>query len=148
MTYLFLQEKEKLEKKAAKVEKEKKAKEAQNKSRSLMMNFFAKAKTAGLNRESPSKESVTSAGAGPSTEGQSEFQKTFKPFVVKKDARIAPVNWFLERRNNTSNRAYKGKGTGTEDDVIVIDNDIEISDVKMAENVDVSRMTASGSYFT
>ena len=92
-----VQEKERLEKKAAKAEKEKKAKEAQIKSRSLMATFFNKPKV--NNRESPitgSDVAVASKVAGPSS-NQTVFEKTFKPFVVKKDADVAPTNWFLRK---------------------------------------------------
>ncbi|KAF7966207.1 hypothetical protein HWV62_39698, partial [Athelia sp. TMB] len=92
-----IQEKERLEKKAAKAEKEKKAKEAQIKSRSLMATFFSKPKV--NNRESPTTDSdvaIASKVAGPSS-SQTAFEKTFKPFVVKKDADVAPTNWFLRK---------------------------------------------------
>jgi len=29
-----------------------------------------------------------------STDGPSDFEKMFKPFVLRKDAEIAPLNWF------------------------------------------------------
>ncbi|KZP20865.1 hypothetical protein FIBSPDRAFT_1044651 [Athelia psychrophila] len=103
-------EKERLEKKAAKAEKEKKEKEAQNKSRSLMAGFFNKPKT--NSRESPvanePDKAVVSRVAGPSS-NQSAFEKTFKPFVIKKDAELAHINWFLRK-----NKARE---------VIVIDDD-------------------------
>jgi chromatin assembly factor 1 subunit A len=55
---------------------------------------------------------------------EDEFSKTFRPFVVKKDAELAPVNWFLERRT------AKGKGKGKE--VIVLDGD-DTGDVVLAQ---------------
>lgn len=110
LTYQLAQEKERLEKKAAKAEKEKKEKEAQNKSRSLMAGFFNKPKT--NSRESPvanePDKAVVSRVAGPSS-NQSAFEKTFKPFVIKKDAELAHINWFLRK-----NKARE---------VIVIDDD-------------------------
>ena len=41
----------------------------------------------------------------------------FKPFVVKKDAEVAPLNWFLD---STTNKLHRRKGNK---DVIVIDDD-------------------------
>ncbi|KIK06499.1 hypothetical protein K443DRAFT_674158 [Laccaria amethystina LaAM-08-1] len=96
-------EKERLEKKAAKVEKEKKEKDAQSKSRFIMANFFAKPKAFTSSRASSNE--VELAIAGPS-QVQSEFSKSFKPFVLKKDATLAPINWFLkdgkQRRRHVS----------------------------------------------
>ncbi|KAF9246469.1 chromatin assembly factor 1 subunit A-domain-containing protein [Melanogaster broomeanus] len=89
--------KEKEEKRAAKVEKEKKQKEAQDKSRSMMSN------TAG----------------GPSAT-ESEFQRTFKPFVLKKDAELAPSNWFLESKKQASRKRSTGV---THTEAIVVDDD-------------------------
>lgn len=49
----------------------------------------------------------------------SEFQRTFKPFVLKKDAQIAPYNWFLERKRRSRNQM-----TGvTHEEAIVVDDD-------------------------
>ncbi|KAJ7098084.1 chromatin assembly factor 1 subunit A-domain-containing protein [Mycena belliarum] len=83
-------EKEKQEKKAAKAEREQKEKEAQNKSRSLMKNFF---KTGSIPRTVPAKKPEFSA---PASNDVSEFQKTFRPFVVKKDTTVAPINCFTK----------------------------------------------------
>ncbi|KAF9009375.1 chromatin assembly factor 1 subunit A-domain-containing protein [Cyathus striatus] len=80
-------EKERLGKKAAKAEKEKKEKDAQDKSRTLMANFFSKAKTRGPPKE---EEPVCAV-----SKSQTDFEKVFKPFVLKKDATLAPVNRFL-----------------------------------------------------
>ncbi|KAF8559629.1 hypothetical protein OG21DRAFT_1502866 [Imleria badia] len=108
--------KDKEEKRAAKAEKEKKQKEAQDKSRSIMANFFGKAKPSA--RDSPTKDS--NASAGPLAD--SEFQRTFKPFVLKKDAQLAPYNRFLEGKRRTCNRM-----TGvSHEDAIVIDNDTAV----------------------
>ncbi|KAF8136408.1 chromatin assembly factor 1 subunit A-domain-containing protein [Boletus edulis] len=104
--------KDKEEKRAAKAEKEKKQKEAQDKSRSIMANFFGKAKPSV--RDSPTKDS--SPSAGPSAD--SEFQRTFKPFVLKKDAQLAPYNWFLER-----NRSIKWMTGITHEEAIVVEDD-------------------------
>ncbi|KIM80821.1 hypothetical protein PILCRDRAFT_822100 [Piloderma croceum F 1598] len=123
-------EKEKLEKKTAKAEKEKKEKEAQNKSRSIMANFFGKPKTNSA-RASPAQESEAAVAPG-SSSSQSAFEKTFKPFVVKKDAEVARPNWFL---NPKTNKLHRKRGVR---DVIVIDDDDasvkkETVDVKMED---------------
>lgn len=108
--------KDKEEKRAAKAEKEKKQKEAQDKSRSIMANFFGKAKPSV--RDSPTKDSNISADPLVG----SEFQRTFKPFVLKKDAQIAPYNWFLERKRRSRNRT-----TGvTHEEAIVVDDDTTV----------------------
>ncbi|KAG1826950.1 uncharacterized protein BJ212DRAFT_1474155 [Suillus subaureus] len=114
--------KEKEEKKAARAEKEKKQKATQDKSRSLMANFFGKAKAPP--RESPSKPVCGASNS------ESDFQKTFKPFILKKDAEMAPVNWFLK----PSKRTWKKQTSGfSPADAIVVDdaqasgtNDIDV----------------------
>ena len=136
------QEKERQEKKAAKAEREKKEKDAQAKSRSLMANFFGKARTAGV--ASPSKLKTTAQDAERSSPGpvvtQSDFEKTFRPFAIKKDAELAPENWFREcrRRNQHSHR--------TVGNVIVIDDDEDLrqeSPVHDVEMVDSRELDAS-----
>jgi hypothetical protein len=54
-----------------------------------MANFFKKPQLPA----SPSSGEAPSS-AGPSTP-LSDFKKAFRPFVVKKDAQLAPSNWFL-----------------------------------------------------
>lgn len=154
---IFLQEKERLEKRASKAEKEKKEKDAQLKSRSLMASFFGKAKGGNSNRALPSQDSVT-AVAGPSFT-QSEFAKTFKPFVVKKDAEIAPVNWFLEVSNRKTKRNVfvRASELGSGSDVIVIDDDdneikgedVEIVDLREVNDVDldIGSLNAKGLFW-
>ncbi|KAJ7738508.1 chromatin assembly factor 1 subunit A-domain-containing protein [Mycena maculata] len=66
-------EKEKQEKKAAKAEREQREKDAQNKSRSLMKNFF---KTGNTARASPAKDPQTHGA--PSSSDIPQFEKTFK----------------------------------------------------------------------
>ncbi|KAG9318534.1 chromatin assembly factor 1 subunit A-domain-containing protein [Chiua virens] len=105
--------KDKEEKRAAKAEKEKRQKEAQDKSRSIMANFFGKVKPSVP--DSPSKDS--NASAGPSVD--SEFQRTFKPFVLKKDAELAPYNWFLDGKRGSCDHM-----TGvTQEEAIVVDDE-------------------------
>ncbi|KAF8061551.1 chromatin assembly factor 1 subunit A-domain-containing protein [Lyophyllum atratum] len=134
-------EQEKLEKKAAKAEKEKKEKDAQNKSRSIMANFFAKPKNTAT-RETPLKNAEPSV-AGPSNT-RSEFEKSFKPFVLKKDTDLAPINWFLETKNRKK-RPSPGK---LHDDIIIIDDDETRDDDVEMDNagsavIDVAAMNTS-----
>ncbi|KAJ3839465.1 chromatin assembly factor 1 subunit A-domain-containing protein [Lentinula raphanica] len=91
---------------AEKAEKVKKEKNAQ---KSLMKNFFTKAKPS---LKASSSNVSESKKAGPST-SLSDFNRTFKPFVLKKGAQMAPINAFLE---------YKPMA-GTQDDAIIVDED-------------------------
>lgn len=76
-----------------------------------MANFFGKAKAPP--RESPSKPVCGTSNS------ESDFQKTFKPFVLKKDAEMAPINWFLKPCEPT----WKQQTTGfTHADAIVVDD--------------------------
>ncbi|KAI9455565.1 hypothetical protein BJY52DRAFT_1224586 [Lactarius psammicola] len=114
-------EKERLEKRAAKAEKERKDKDSQAKARSIMANFFGKPK--------PSSSTVASPSKGPAASSSnmlSEFDRVFKPFVLKKDAELAPVNWFRDARK---------RKRLVDADVIVVDedDDVEVLDVEMHE---------------
>ncbi|CDO70716.1 hypothetical protein BN946_scf184798.g31 [Trametes cinnabarina] len=126
-------EKELLEKKAAKAEREKREQAAQAKSRSLMASFFGKAKPASTSNASPSKLATNGENArnspAPAT-SQTDFERTFKPFALKKGAVLAPVNWFSERKR----REQQKKVSRTEDNVIVIEDD---GDNKVDEDVDM-----------
>jgi hypothetical protein len=53
-----------------------------------MQGFFAKSKPL-EKKESPKKEIR-----------RSDFEQKFKPYVLKRDAILAPVNWFLQREND------------------------------------------------
>lgn len=102
-----------------------------------MANFFAKPKAP---TRAPSKEAEGSI-AGPST---SEFQQTFKPFVLKKDAIMAPTNWFV----HTKTRKRKGRNASVIDNNVIViedggDTDVEMQDVKPVD-VDVSQMNTKG----
>ncbi|KAJ3989993.1 chromatin assembly factor 1 subunit A-domain-containing protein [Lentinula detonsa] len=91
-------------------EKAEKAKKAKNAQKSLMSNFFTKPKsTLKTSFTKPSVLTIT----GSST-SLSDFDRTFKPFVLKKDAQMAPINAFLDGCNPTA---------GTRDDAIIIDED-------------------------
>ncbi|OCH95613.1 hypothetical protein OBBRIDRAFT_883869 [Obba rivulosa] len=130
-------EKERQEKKAAKAERERKEKEAQNKSRSIMANFFGKAKAAPQNRTSSLSNDANSNVAGPST-FQSDFERTFKPFALKKGAELAPTNWFK--------CPCKRSASVAEENVIVIDDDIIMEDesTKDVRMADVQQLTDLG----
>ncbi|KAM6500858.1 Chromatin assembly factor 1 subunit A domain containing protein [Amanita muscaria] len=107
-------DKERLDKKAAKDEKERKAKDAQNKSRSIMNSFFSK--------KVPAAKACTNdanKGGGDSSETQSEFARTFKPYLVKKDAQLAPTNWFVDSRSKLKGKSVPRKMR----EVITIDDD-------------------------
>jgi chromatin assembly factor 1 subunit A len=114
----LLKEKERLEKKAVKAEKEKKNKESQEKARSMMASFFGKPKT-------PSTTTSPSKGPTPSSSKTlSDFDRVFRPFVLKRDAELAPVNWFRDARRKQRADA----------DVIVIDeDDAEVHDIEISE---------------
>jgi chromatin assembly factor 1 subunit A len=104
----------------------------------MMASFFGKPKAAS-----------SAAKAGPSSSTPSrlpteertpkkvedEFSKTFRPFVIKKDAEVAPVNCFLAKQK------VKGKGKQRAREVIDVDgqqNAIVISDEEIsAESKDV-----------
>ena len=103
-----LKEKERTDKKAAKAEKERKDKESQEKARSIMASFFGKPKTSTTSASS-SEVPPPSASAT-----QSEFDRVFKPFTLKKDAELAPTNWFQDA---------KRRKQFADADVIVIDDD-------------------------
>ncbi|KAF9264861.1 hypothetical protein L218DRAFT_209809 [Marasmius fiardii PR-910] len=108
---------------AERVAREKKQNDAQ---KSLMANFFTKSK--------PRKNETASMNAGLSKNDTSDFERTFKPFVQKKDAEIAPVNSFLKCKTRHAAETSK--------DIIVLDSDDEkVDDPGISESV--SRLSAS-----
>ncbi|KAF6764704.1 CoCAF-1 [Ephemerocybe angulata] len=131
-------EKERLEKKAAKAEKERKAQEAHKKSRTIMSNFFSKPKAP----IAPTRVKVqATALPGPSST-KSDFEKVFKPFVLKRDSVLAPTNWFKESQK----RKRVHHSASTDPDIIVIDDeDTPAKDITMSEplptEAELSRMT-------
>ncbi|OAX34423.1 hypothetical protein K503DRAFT_803611 [Rhizopogon vinicolor AM-OR11-026] len=90
-----------------------KQKETQDQSWSIMVNFFGKVKDPP--HQSSSKVGNPACGTSSS---ESEFQKTFKPFILKKRAEIAPVSWFLKSRQRPSGKQRSGFSHA---DAIVID---------------------------
>ncbi|KAK7466897.1 hypothetical protein VKT23_003961 [Stygiomarasmius scandens] len=99
-------------KKAENEEKIAKATKEKNAQKTLMANFFSKPKAS---TAAPNK-----AVAGPSSE-LSEFQKTFRPFIVKKDAQLAPINSFRTRPKRPKRRV----ASGSKHDVIIVDDEDE-----------------------
>ena len=74
------------------------------------MKFFAKPKAS-----SPAKVAV----AGPS-KLQTDFERTFKPFVLGKNKVLAPTNWFLAAKSR------KASGHPNRTEVILIDSDDQV----------------------
>ncbi|KAF7338435.1 hypothetical protein MVEN_02069300 [Mycena venus] len=120
-------EKEKQEKKAAKAEREQKEKDAQNKAQSFLQGFLKAGKAS---RASPAK--TFESDATTSSSSVSQFQKTFRPFVVKKDTTLAPVNWFTYHKTKPPPLTYDG-------DVIIVDED---DGPKPNPHMDVAEMSA------
>ncbi|TCD62295.1 hypothetical protein EIP91_007091 [Steccherinum ochraceum] len=116
-------EKEKEDKKNARLEKEKKEKAAQAKSRSLMANFFSKTPKAGPSRSTSLTKEPEPAAADPSNV-QSDYAKAFRPFLVKKDVEMAPINGFHSRFKGKKFRETRDPSAGTT--VIVIDDEEEL----------------------
>ncbi|KAI3610383.1 chromatin assembly factor subunit [Moniliophthora roreri] len=97
-------------KKPESIEKIAKAKKEKDAQKSLMANFFSKPKP------KPSAASTVKPGQSSiSATQKSEFEKTFKPFVRKKDAEVAPYNQFVSKNRIVS--------SGSKDDIIVLDSD-------------------------
>lgn len=102
-----------------------------------MANFFGKSKASPAG---PSKSTETSKSGVRVKEvsrdgGPSDFDKAFKGFLVKKDAVVAPINWFREVHRGRA-RVDKGKAR----DVIVIDDDEPkvVEDFRMDVDDDIS----------
>jgi len=82
----------------------------------------------------------------PSLSNQSDFDRTFKPFVLKKDAILAPVNWFSEAKGK-----QKASKSGISDlDAIIIDHEEQVELDERAKGVheidyDVNNISARGS---
>ena len=134
----------KLDKKAARAEKEKKELDARKKSQSLMANFFSKPKVLISDISKPTDPNA----AGPST-FTSEFERSFRPFVIKKDATLAPINWFLEakkqRKNCASVKVEKGIIVIEDDDLTTLsDAEAPMVDAE-TEEADLYSLPAEGS---
>lgn len=106
-----------------------------------MANFFAKPK-APTRTVSKEKEIVVAG----SSKIQSDFDKSFKAFVLKKDTHLAPINGFLKSKSSERPPLT----TRTDNGVIIIDDeddsnerDVEMQDVQVKE-VDVVRLNTRG----
>ena len=116
-----------------------------------MANFFGKAKPAAMGSPSKGRASAKdgeNGSPGPTTI-QSDFQRTFRPFALKKDAEIAPENWFRDNRR----LAKKRGANSTEGNVIIIDDedDDEPEEAEPdVEMIDPQELNASpaGKYFS
>jgi len=136
---LCRQERERLEKKAVRAEREQKEKDAHNKSQSIMAKFFSK----------PPKTRATlvkaqeSAIAGPSRI-KSDFEKTFKPFVLQKDKTLAPTNWFLAEKKRKRTSTKQPNNT----EVIILDEeiDVEMQDPQPSEQ-ELAAMSSQGNFY-
>lgn len=109
-----------------------------------MANFFGKATAA---TASPSKSVAPKEGGSPRpTNSRSDFQRTFRPFVLKKDADLAPINWFRERRQR---ERWQRVPSRTEGNAIVIDDededkDANLEDVEMVNTQEPESQTPQG----
>ena len=111
-----------------------------------MANFFGKARIS--NNDSPSKDMNTSAG--PSCI-ESDFQKTFKPFVLKKDAELASLNYFANTRRSNARKLHISRGN-----IIVIDdnededesnvNNFSLESNERDTTVDISELSPQRTY--
>lgn len=90
-----------------------------------MANFFTRPKVTFHKTRVPA--------PGPSV-AQSGFERTFKPFVLKRDAELASTNWFQTSRC----RKWRGEGNV----IIIDDHDAEMEEVKK----DLSHMTEFGKF--
>ena len=122
------------------MEKEKKEQEKQQKSKSLMAKFFL-SKPA----KSPAKSSGAqeSDAAGPS-KIVSDYEKTFKPFVLQKDKTLAPVNWFAAEKKRMRRAALQAKSK----EIIVIDTDdeMDIDPPPRPSEAQLANMSAHGRF--
>jgi len=106
-----------------------------------MAKFFSK----------PSKTPATlvktqeSAVAGPSRI-KSDFEKTFKPFVLQRDKTLAPSNWFLAEKKRKRMTAKQPNNT----EVIILDidegMDIEMQDPQPSEQ-ELAAMSSQGNSY-
>ena len=116
-----------------------------------MANFFTKApKDKPLTVSSRSVSLTNEAeldSAGPSTL-QSDYYKAFKPFTVKRDVEMAPINYFHQRPKAKTFRESHDVAAGAT--VIVLDDDEELEaqeDVQTLDSSspqDLNQLTAEG----
>jgi chromatin assembly factor 1 subunit A len=108
-----------------------------------MANFFSKKAPA----TKVSVQNTNNEGYNPS-DNQSEFSRTFKPFLVKKDVQLASVNWFRDKKSKSKGnfvpRTPRKEVITIDDD----DDDGDDGDIVMVEppapTLNVSTMEAKG----
>lgn len=96
----------------------------------MMVNFFGKSKApvaapvaqAGPSIPSVSRESPAAPAQLPEVD---EFARAFRPFVVKKETELAPINYFLSRRAQGKAREVIEIGD-SQDNVIIVDEDVRM----------------------
>jgi chromatin assembly factor 1 subunit A len=94
----IFQDKENLKNRAARAKKEKRD-GGGSKSQASLANYFGKSGKPKDRQHSLSTQESSSL----SSSSRSDFEKAFKPFLLKKDAELAPLNWFLiKRKGNIS----------------------------------------------
>lgn len=108
-----------------------------------MANFFSKPKAPAA---STSKGNESSPGP---SHVQTDFERTFKPFALKRGSTLAPYNRF------TASKKRKGKevATGNDTGVIIVDSDHEVEkdgDIVMSDTpkntVEISAMSTKGMF--
>lgn len=121
---------DKVDKKVAKGEKDKKAQENDDKPKGIA-KYFNKAPAVASSSSAKPKPTVIAEPVQTQSTSQSDFARTFKPFVVKKDTVVAPVNWFINKKQRP--------------EVIVIDgeSDVEMADVELV-SINVGGMSEKG----
>ena len=122
------------------MEKEKKAKDAQNKSRTLMAKFFSKPQ--GPPAPSPNGREMSTRSSA-----LSDYERIFKSFSLKKGCILAPANYFKNSRRQKGKEVAVLNSSG----VIYLDSNDEeegfgdvIEKDSRSGSVDVSSMTAQG----
>jgi len=102
-----------------------------------MANFFKTKPAAFTSKVTPS------SPAGPSNQ-QSDFEKTFRPYILGKDKTVAPINHFISAKRRQKSRQTSG-------DVIVIDEDTDQDDVHVVERklseMELESMSPHGKLF-
>jgi chromatin assembly factor 1 subunit A len=114
-----------------------------------MSNFFAKPKagpsTARARSSSPvvSRRSPSEAQA---KEVETEYSKTFRPFVIKKGADVAPINWFLDKgRSKGKAKEVIDLVADDDDDVVLVQEKVPATDDSQTQ--DLANLSDRGERF-
>ena len=125
----------------------------------MFVSFFAKPKAASF-------PSTSAKGSVPVQRQESrpnsptkipDFTRTFRPFSLKKDAELAPVNWFRAQRTKAKAGKRRSVRHHLEGDVIVIeddedkkvDEDVEMIDLSQQDgDPDFGQLTAEGLFWS